>query len=1079
MRFIADLHIHSRFSMATSSDLNLENLYVSARKKGITLVGTGDFTHPEWFAEMKDRLVPAEQGLYRLRPDLEKECEKIVPVSCVGEVRFMLQAEISCIYKKDGKVRKNHNLLYFPTLESVDRFNARLSGIGNIKSDGRPILGLDSRDLLEILLETDDRGFLIPAHIWTPWFSLLGSKSGFDSLDECYGDLSDHIFAAETGLSSDPAMNWRVPFLDRITLISNSDAHSPAKLGREANLFDTDLSYEAIRSALEFPGSPGFLGTLEFFPEEGKYHMDGHRKCGVMLNPCESMKAGGICHVCGGKMTLGVLYRVEELADAALDRKPENARPFHSIIPLTDIIAEIHRVGASSKKVASSYKRITEILGPELGILYDLDIDKIKAADIPLLGLAIEKMRNHDIVLAPGYDGEFGTVRIFTEEERNAASGQKLFFDIKAPQKKNGPDEAGGGKARKDTVLLKAGYSQVKLPEAEPVRPERPALNPEQASAVEMPPCHMIITAGPGTGKTRTITHRIAHLMNMVKVPAFNIAAITFTNRAAEEMRHRLKSLLEGRELPFTGTFHSLCFTILKDAFPEKKLCVIDQQARENLIGSVAERIRTEGFKAGKQEISEYISMKKPGISGEDAKNHENKNDQALSRAFEVYQDLLDSNDLLDFDDLMGRCLEIFGKEPLFLKKWQDRLGFVFIDEYQDLDHIQYHFIRLLCGGCCHVCAIGDPDQSIYGFRGGSSEYFERFCEDFKGAEKLKLIKNYRSSKTILDASFQMIRKGEKDGVERAFSDLDGKKSISIIKGTDEYREASLIVSEIERLLGGTSHYSINAGRADGASSFSYGFSDFAVLYRTKSQADAIISAFDASGIPFQAASRENFWDRPGIRQAFDILSSSLGLGGSALGSCQNYAAAALKDRIADAFSAGGVSGAVDFVRSSLCELGQINESSGDFAAWDRLMDISGSYGHDAARFFSDLALMSDQDVLSAKAQRVSLMTLHASKGLEFPVVFISGCEKDYLPYQRKGAEVCTEEERRLFFVGMTRAKERLYLSWAGKRRVFGKTEQRLRSPFLEDIEANLLEQSAAFSGPGRRKTSGRQMELF
>ena len=285
MKFIADLHIHSKFSRATAKNLDFENLYIAAQLKGITVIGTGDFTHPGWFSEIKEKLIPAEAGLFRLKKEIARECDDRVPKSCRGEVRFLLVTEISNIYKKNEKTRKNHNLIFMPDLESAEQFNRKLDRIGNIKSDGRPILGLDSRDLLEIMLETDDRGFLVPAHIWTPWFSVLGSKSGFDSIDECFDDLSEQIFAVETGLSSDPPMNWRVSGLDRMTLISNSDAHSPSKLGREANLFNSELSYHAIRRALESDNSEEFLGTFEFYPEEGKYHLDGHRKCGARLWP--------------------------------------------------------------------------------------------------------------------------------------------------------------------------------------------------------------------------------------------------------------------------------------------------------------------------------------------------------------------------------------------------------------------------------------------------------------------------------------------------------------------------------------------------------------------------------------------------------------------------------------------------------------------------------------------------------------------------------------------------------------------------------------------------------------------------
>ncbi len=313
MRFHADLHVHSKYSRATSRDLDLEHLAEWAARKGIGVVGTGDFTHPAWAAELKSKLVPAEPGLFRLQDDIQRAVDERLPPACRARVRFMLEVEISTIYKKVDKTRKIHHLIYAPDFETMDRISAKLGTIGNIRSDGRPILGLDSRDLLEITLESGPDAYLVPAHIWTPWFAALGSMSGFDSVEECYGDLASHIFAVETGLSSDPAMNWRVPSLDRFRLVSNSDAHSPGKLGREATAFDCEIDYFAIRRALET--GDGYVGTVEFYPEEGKYHLDGHRKCEVRFEPKETLAHGGLCPVCGQRLTVGVLHRVETLAE--------------------------------------------------------------------------------------------------------------------------------------------------------------------------------------------------------------------------------------------------------------------------------------------------------------------------------------------------------------------------------------------------------------------------------------------------------------------------------------------------------------------------------------------------------------------------------------------------------------------------------------------------------------------------------------------------------------------------------------------------------------------------------------------
>jgi DNA helicase-2/ATP-dependent DNA helicase PcrA len=329
--------------------------------------------------------------------------------------RFILQVEISTIYKRAGKTRKVHHIIFVPGFEQADRLAEKLGRIGNIKSDGRPILGLDSRDLLEITLACGEDCFLIPAHIWTPWFSVLGSKSGFDSIEECYGDLSSHIFALETGLSSDPPMNWRLSKLDRYRLVSNSDCHSPSKLAREACMFDAELSYHAMRDALRT--GKGFAGTVEFFPEEGKYHVDGHRKCGVRMSPDETRKHGGLCPVCGKPVTVGVMNRVEELADRPMGSRPDGAAPFRRTVPLPEILAEILGVGPDSKKVQAAYEKTIAEIGPELFILEDAALDIIERKGTQKLAEAIRRMREGRVSREAGYDGEYGTIRLLDQVE--------------------------------------------------------------------------------------------------------------------------------------------------------------------------------------------------------------------------------------------------------------------------------------------------------------------------------------------------------------------------------------------------------------------------------------------------------------------------------------------------------------------------------------------------------------------------------------------------------------------------------------------------------------------------------------
>jgi len=423
MRCIADLHIHSRYSRATSRDLNPENLWKWAQLKGISVVGSGDFTHPAWMKELQEKLEPAGNGLFRLRKELQTP---EVPASCSADVSFLLSSEISCIYKKNGKTRKIHAIVLAPGFADAKKINARLSAIGNLQSDGRPILGLDAKELLKIVLGASPEAMLIPAHAWTPHFSVFGAASGFDSLEECFEDLAPHICAIETGLSSDPLMNWRLSALDRITLMSNSDAHSPAKLGREANILDTEISYAGIMRAIET--GKGFSGTIEFFPEEGKYHYDGHRACDVSLPPKETLRHHGICPVCGKKLTIGVMHRVEKLADREEGYRPEGKPPFHSIIPLPEIIAETLSVGPATKKTDAMYRDLLHLLGNEFQILMDVSLEDIRAAGSPRLAEAVAKMRSGDVSIAPGYDGEFGKVRIFETFAKKTPQGQAPLF---------------------------------------------------------------------------------------------------------------------------------------------------------------------------------------------------------------------------------------------------------------------------------------------------------------------------------------------------------------------------------------------------------------------------------------------------------------------------------------------------------------------------------------------------------------------------------------------------------------------------------------------------------------------------
>jgi uncharacterized protein (TIGR00375 family) len=412
MKFIADLHIHSHYSRATSKQLTPEQLDKWGRIKGIKVIGTGDFSHPGWLAELKEKLTPAEPGLFRLKEAFKLPC--VVPETPENSVRFILSSEVSNIYKKQGHVRKVHTLLLAPGFKEAAELQHKLQARNfTISSDGRPILGLDAKALLELSLEISADMLFIPAHIWTPWFSVLGSKSGFNSIEACFEDLSPNIHALETGLSTNPAMNWRCSILDKYNLISNSDSHSPGKVGRNATLFTTALSFFGIKEALEDHQGDKLAGTFDSYPQAGKYYYDGHRKCHICWSPKETLQHGGICAECGRKVTIGVTHRVEELSDRENILERPNRKPFYSILPLTQILGQMEQVGENSKCVARLYQMHVAKAGSEFQLLHYLPLEQIQQHHGEPMAEAIRRMRTHQVFIQEGYDGAYGKVQVF------------------------------------------------------------------------------------------------------------------------------------------------------------------------------------------------------------------------------------------------------------------------------------------------------------------------------------------------------------------------------------------------------------------------------------------------------------------------------------------------------------------------------------------------------------------------------------------------------------------------------------------------------------------------------------------
>jgi DNA helicase II / ATP-dependent DNA helicase PcrA len=1093
-RKYADLHIHSKFSRACSRDCDLEHLAWWAGRKGISVVGTGDFTHPVWREELGAKLVPDAPGLFRLRPDLERAVHDTLPPACRTPVRFMLSSEISTIYKRDDRTRKVHHLLYAPSLDAVDSITRALARVGNLASDGRPILGLDSRNLLEITLGGGDGCYLVPAHAWTPWFAVLGSQSGFDRVGDCYADLAEHIFAIETGLSSDPEMNWRVSSLDGYRLVSNSDAHSPPMLGREATAFELpEIDYFGIYQALRT--GEGFGGTVEFFPEEGKYHLDGHRACDVRMTPEETREADGKCPACGKKPTIGVQHRVDVLADRQEGYRLAGAAGFASFVPLPEILGEIAGVGPKSKSVTAQVSAMVERFGPELGILGDVPLDDLAAGAPSIVAEAIARLRRGEVRREAGYDGVYGVIRLFDPEE---LAGAALFDLPKAPRK------SAQGKPRTPAPEAGAQAPPAEAGPAESAAAVQPAgLDPEQQAIVTHEGGPLLVVAGPGAGKTRVLTHAIAHRVGN-GLPPERCLAVTFTRRARDELRDRLTAV-GGADVAAgvtVATFHGLGLLILReqgkllglDADPK----IADEKTRQEVLRSLSARERPTALAA---RISSAKRVR-ASTSGDD---------EELADLVARYDAALRERGMIDLDDLVTLPTALLASDPALAAEYRSRWTDVFVDEYQDVDEQQYLMLRQLAAPGARICGIGDPDQAIYGFRGGDVGYFLRFAEDFGGAPEtevagaaavtVRLSRSYRSAPTIVRAAMQLIRPGTLvPGRELIPVRTDIPDAPVVVHAlADEREEAEAIATEIEKLLGGASFHALDSRAVDGRNRTEHelSFADFAVLYRTSAQAAAVEESLARRGFPVQRRAHSRLAEMPGVTAILAALTPADALAppapppaspvSSQPDGCTSSAAIAtaevhsltesVAERVAVAVAAALV--ATESVAGEPAD--RAAAITAIRAAADVLGALAAKCGADLDRFLDELALGAEVDTWDPRADRISLLTLHAAKGLEFPVVFIAGCDDGLLPLRSwRGAEVDYAEERRLLFVGMTRATTRLTLYTAAKRTLRGEPTECSPSPFLSSVDQALLDRRGGeAAGHGRRRPRVQQTTLF
>ncbi|VBB05797.1 Hypothetical protein LUCI_1008 [Lucifera butyrica] len=1098
--FIADFHIHSKYSRATSRDCVPEVLEFWARRKGLHVIGTGDFTHPAWREELKEKLVPTGEGLYALKNDFRQE-DKVAG----GDFKpqFIVSGEISSIYKKNGRVRKVHNLILLPGLEPAELISHKLENIGNLRSDGRPILGLDSRDLLEIVLDTCPEAIFIPAHIWTPHFSLFGAYSGFDDIRECFEDLTDYIYALETGLSSDPPMNWRLSALDQYTLVSNSDAHSPANLAREANLFDTGLSYPCILQALKNRNTKEFYGTIEFFPEEGKYHYDGHRNCKVCWKPADTKAAGGLCPVCGGKLTVGVLHRVEALADRQEGFIPPAAKHFESLVPFQEVIASSIGLAVTSTKVKKKQEDLVRSLGPELFILREASLSDIELAAGPCIAEGIRRLRCGKVDIQPGFDGEYGKVKVIDKSEINMLSGQLCFMSdqflaaaspagrepalpesiagIRGPAIKDpAPDLANAGAPEKNTGM---NAIPTNLPYG---------LNEEQWQAVSSPGQAIAVIAGPGTGKTKTLVCRIAYLIKECGVHPSQITAVTFTNKAAQEMRSRLEQHFGNKRTAAAmtiGTFHSICLQILSQWNGKNKITIIDEY---NALAIIEEIVKRLNLKISPRDALKGISLLKNGALAAD----NGKKTDIPAAVYEAYCSQLKGYGVMDYDDILLEVLQRFEEENAG-GSHKNSFAYLLVDEFQDINEIQYGLIKKWTGKSGNLFIIGDPDQAIYGFRGSDFRYFDRFIEEFQGSQ-VRLSQNYRSTSEIIASAQAVIfpqAAGERTCSLKATRGSGSK--VRLVESNDEFSEAIFVAKEINRMVGGIDMLDTQTLAASHkkrpAAKQTRGFADIAVLYRTNRQAEILEQCFLKEGIPYVVAGRDEFLADKPVRETVSFFRFLLNPGDiTSLLAClkaKNVTSTDGNLKILDRYVAGkkDITALVNILEETSLPVSKLDASE-DFIkllrkyqpilhkekpgniidSWICDNHLSGIKSMDLlfhtsvmhnemSAFLQNLLLGRESDIVRSGSkdyspEAVTLMTMHAAKGLEFPVTFICGVNDGMIPLRNSNSDIDMGEERRLFYVGMTRARDELIL-----------LTSRTPSPFIADIAQEQLITEKAF----------------
>lgn len=1143
--FRADLHIHSRFSRATSKAITPALLTAWGAIKGLHVVGTGDFTHPEWRAELARSLtLDEETGLYSLSAAAHatRPINLTLPKGTIFP-RFMLQAEISSIYKRGGKVRKVHSLVYMPTFEAAEKFCARLQAVGNLASDGRPILGLDARDLLEMTLETHPLAFFVPAHIWTPWFSLFGARSGFDSLEECFGDLAGEIYALETGLSSDPDMNRLWSALDSCHMVSSSDAHSGENLAREATLFSGAMTYEGMVKALRTrPGDPEasrlttrFEGTLEFYPEEGKYHYDGHSGCGVCQSPQETQAAGNLCKVCGKPLTQGVFTRLLSLADRKEPVSPPNEPGFRSLVPLPEILAELSGTGAKTQKVACRYGKALERLGSELDILMELPTEEIARTDA-LLAEAVRRMRAGEVRRDSGYDGTYGRISLFSQHElagirargtlqmpggslltpappapsslpeeagaiplsetpvsapaetvvaspsatavpegtslRAAEDAKKTWrlphaIYVGQANLMAAPGHANGGSA-KNSALIPSGDApfmamrpalpgpdelagaSLACPNAEPEdQPFLQGRNLEQKEAIAAGPGPVLVLAGPGTGKTRTLIQRVLRLLED-GVPPQRILAVTFTRRAAHELEERLREALGAAPLPVAETLHALAFAAWR-RLNDTPVLLSEKNARQLFM-----EVNAGNSAAFLKEAWNAIQL---------AREHTRKCPDAYALPYQNYEHQKSAWNQVDYTDLL-EFWHVQIKSGVSPSPWTH----ILVDEVQDMSPLQLSILQgLLPPDGQGFFGIGDPDQSIYSFRGAHGDVLSFFQGVWPGLRVLALKKNYRSASGILTVSQKML------GIHKISGELEASvplaADIRLFEAPGQRSEEEWIGRRIEEMLGPTSHTLLDGKAACSPGEEAFAPGDIAVIVRIKALIPALKASLERRGLPVSAPEQEAFWTDARVQMILQAAGEFLGIA---------------TGQEAQALPCPGLilTQGPKIVAAYLKETPPFDEFFWQSQEFRALCSAFESHG-DWQGLLNWVNLQWEIDLVRSRSQKIQILTMHAAKGLEFRAVFLPALEEGLMPFMglqqlagktAGGQNVDIDEERRLLYVAMTRARRRLYLSHARSRTLYGHELRFERSQFLGELPPELLAASTLKAHTTRR---ARQLSLF